>query len=800
MLDVGNQNINATKQMALTDDIKSKSDKAFGLKIAQQISSQVNGETGYYQIRNARYRLNRLFATGKIDVQSRFADRLNMDGKINFANLNWKALMIVSTIISRLVGRWMLRNQRIQATAIDLYSQEQKKDNADQAEFILDHKEMLGQLQNATGVPMIGKNDFVAEDKDDLDTWVIEGNKLPEEINYELATNNILQANGFFDTILDKQLHDAAEVGFVGVYTSMDSEGVVTPRYVQPENAIYSYSKYADFRDNKLRGEKTTSTISELRQEFGADYTEEQFYNIATTAKEWNSNDRISWTDNYINSYSRPYDDWNIDIVKFEFKTFDSETYKKKTSNNGTLIIEKNPAPNDRQGERKTRGKWAIYECVYAPTSGTVLKWKEKDNMIRSQDPKEIGQAEFSYSFYMYDQQEMHNVAVPEKIEQPVDALMLELLKIQQCIAISRPPGAAINVDAVAELDLGLSTGASSADEIGKIYDQTGKLYYRGKDAEGNPIPVPIQELANTGFLPQIQGYIQAYQFHYQTLKDQLGEDPNLMQAASTPRVGVGNVEVAQGESAAATDYMYNAVMKCYEDVAKKIACLLNDSITYGAKAYRHLLKEDDVKGRVFATEMQMMPTDAEIQRLDAQMQNAIANTQGLSVFLNPYKILQQAKINIKLANLEYNQALKKFYKSQQEETQQNQQATFQAQAQSNQQAAQAKMQQSQTDGQIELQKTQANTDSSNKNTILTMVSALLTGGVPIPPQLQPLITATIQNLMLPMVAQNEQQKQQLLQQMQTLTNQSQQQGQPQTQQPQDGIMPANSQPQQQAA
>ena len=35
-----------------------------------------------------------------------------------------------------------------------------------------------------------------------------------------------------------------------------------------------------------------------------------------------------------------------------------------------------------------------------------------------------------------------------------------------------------------------------------------------------NPIPIPITELANNGFLGQMQGLIQDYQFWYQTLKD----------------------------------------------------------------------------------------------------------------------------------------------------------------------------------------------------------------------------------------------------------------------------------------
>lgn len=787
MIDLGNSYANGTKEMALTKDIKSKGDYEFGLKIAREVAGQLGTANSYFQLRNARFRANRLAAQGKTDYRAKFADQLNFDGETNFANLDWKALMIVSTIIGRLVGRWKQRKHKVQVTAIDTFSKQTKLDNEKQADFIFGHKEMLGQLQEASGVPMIGQDDFVAEDQESLDTWVIEGNRLPEEINYELAVNNVFTLNGLYDEILDKLLHDSAEVGLVCLYAEMNPEGIVTPRYIQPENSIYSWSKFDDFRDNTLRGEICSMTISELREKYSHRYTEEQFFELAQTAKEYNTVDKISWIDTYLTAWTRPYDDWNIDIIKFEYKTFDTDVYKIKETKSGSLIVEKDPAPNDKQGTRKVKGKWNIYKGVLAKTKLWLLEWGKKENMIRPQDPKEIGEVEFSYSFYMYNQYRMENVAVPEKIETPVNMMMLDLLKIQQCIALSRPPGAAINVDAVQEIDLGLASGVSSPDQIGKIYDQTGKLYYRGRDAEGNPIPVPIQELPNTGFLPQIQGYIQSYQFHYKTLQDQLGENPDLINAASQPRVAVQNIQASQMEAAAATDYMFYAVMCLYKDISKKVACLMNDSITFGAKAYRKILKEEEVKGRIFQTDMEMMPTDIEIAEFRNSVNQAISANPDLLMFIDVNKIFRIAKQNVKLADLYFQQGQKQYRRYLQEQTEQNQQATFQAQMASNQQAAEAKMAQTQMEGEIDVTKSKTSSDGANKSAIINMVTKLLSDGAPIPPELRPFMQVTMENLLLPMVAQNEEQKQAILQQMQAATNQAQQ-GQPMM--PEEGMPP----------
>ncbi len=150
-----------------------------------------------------------------------------------------------------------------------------------------------------------------------------------------------------------------------------------------------------------------------------------------------------------------------------------------------------------------------------------MLEWGLKKNMIRPHDPKEIGNAEFSYSFYMYQNFDMRNIAVPEKIEVAVEQMQLAVLKIQQLVAKLKPIGAAVNIDALQAIDLGLAQSTTPL-EIKKIYEQTGDLYYRGRDAEGNFLQQPITELANSAFLNQVQGLVQSYQSFFQLLQNEL--------------------------------------------------------------------------------------------------------------------------------------------------------------------------------------------------------------------------------------------------------------------------------------
>ena len=774
-ISAANSNGEAIKKFQITTDISSKKDFLYGKNVAQSIYSTIYGNQTYFWLRNNRFRKNRQIANGKIDM-SVFLDRLEMNGKANFVNINWKSIIIGNTIVARLVGSWMSRSEKISVVAVDEASAMSKKKAADEAEFLYQNKEILSQIQQESGVPIIPKDQFIAEDKAELDQWTLEFNKLPEEILYSIGCNNILEANGWNDVLKQRLLHDSAEVGLVCTYTWMDEEGEIHVDWIRPENAIYSYSDFPDFRDTTYRGHILSMKVSELRarygKEAGGSLSEEEIFELAQSSKEYQLTDKLKWMQDWNVAWLRPYDEWNIDLMKFEIKTLDSDGYTvTKTKKNGSTIIRKgitqNPDENQQNVEEK---KWNIYEGVYCPVTQKMIKWGVKKNMIRPQDPKEIGNAEFSYSFYMYDPYDMRNVAVPEKIEEPIEQMILARLKIQQMVAKMTPAGASIDVDALQELDLGLGDSVKPLD-IQKIWEQTGKLYYRGRDAEGNRIPVPITELANTGFAPQLNALIQLYNFHYQVLTQELGVDPNLMQQASQPRVAASNVETSRILANDATEYMYDAYMYVMEDTAKKVACLLNASVSYGSKKYRELLKEDQVKGRNFTTKLKMLPTELEIANLQNMMNQAMISNPNLVLYVDPFKVMRIAKENVELAEVYFRYGQKKYIKTEQENAQNNSQQNAQIQQASLQAKAQG-------DSALLDKQTQA----KQREIMLQGIFDLAKANIPLPAELQPLAQELFQNIGMPLTIDN-QQEQMMIQQMQQQQMQAQQQQMQQMQQ-----------------
>jgi hypothetical protein len=558
----------------------------------------------------------------------------------------------------------------------------------------------------------------------------------------------------------------------------MDEEGVIHVDWVRPENALYSYSEFDDFRDTTWRGQIRAMKISELRRKYGKEFggflTEEQIYEIASNAKEFQLSDKILWVNNFNFMYVRPYDEYNIDAIDFEIKTVDSQPYTVVTTKkNKSTILKKGSKPKVDENEKIIADtKYNIYRGVFVRNNNFMLEWGLKKNMVRPQDPKELGNAEFSYSFFMYQNYEMRNIAVPEKIKEPAEQMILARLKMQQLIAKMKPAGAAYNIDAIQQLELGLSSGKASPVEVNRIYEQTGNFYYRGTDAEGRPLPIPVTELPNNGFAGQMQTLISTYQMHYQVLKDELGEDPNLISQALQPRVSTGNVDTAKEASANATDYMYFAVRRVLEDTARKVSCLLKNSVEYGSNAYRKMVGVNDVQGRIFGTKIEMMPNQNDIMRFEQSMNQMIAANPDMLLFIDPFKLIRIAKEDVKLAEELFRQGQKKMLLDRQRQAQQNAELNAKAQQESIKIKAEADAALIRNEVELKSQLEEKISETKLKETMVSSIFSLYGKGVELPTELKELATQVITNVGIPLFMKNVEAETELQEQMQAMKEQ----------------------------
>jgi hypothetical protein len=182
------------------------------------------------------------------------------------------------------------------------------------------------------------------------------------------------------------------------------------------------------------------------------------------------------------------------------------------------------------------------------------------------------------------------------------------------------------------------------------------------------------------------------------------------------------------------------------EDTAKKVACLLNTSVSHGAKKYRDILKQDEVAGRNFTTKIQMLPTEQEMAKLEAMLNNAIQTNKDFILYIDPFKLMRIAKENLKFAELLFRQAQKRYLRGQMEIAQKNSEANAQIQVQSQQAKAES-------DASLENLKNEA----KNKQILLSGYFDLVKSGVQVPQDISLVLGEVIKSVAVPLAMQNQQ-------------------------------------------
>ena len=265
------------------------------------------------------------------------------------------------------------------------------------------------------------------------------------------------------------------------------------------------------------------------------------------------------------------------------------------------------------------------------------------------------------------------------------DMIQLTHLKLQQVISRMVPDGIYLDMDGLAEVDLGNGTNYNPAEAL-NMYFQTGSIVGRSLTQEGdmNPGKVPIQELNSSAGGAKIQSLIQTYQYYLQMIRDVTGL--NEARDGSTPdrNTLVGLQKIAANASNVATRHIVQSslylTLKLAENIGLKIAdalefpltkaALQNSISTFNIKTLEEIV---NLNLHDFGIFLELEPDEEEEAQLEQNIQVAL---QAQGIDLEDAIDLRQIK-NLKLAN----QMLKIKRKAKNAEDQANQQANIQAQA-----------------------------------------------------------------------------------------------------------------------
>jgi len=732
---------------------REKADPKYGIEVARSISRTVNtGYDGYYEKRNRRITESRRLVAGEQDMK-RFMDLMNIDGKNSFVNLDFKAPKIAQKFLDIIVQRFMERSEQPVVSAVDPQSRRKRQREKDEAQFRMEEGANIAGLEQAAGIPLEDKSKFTPEDMDDLEFYYGYEYQLPEEIRFEKALSFILADCDWNPVLKRRLIEDLCIAGFAFTKTEVDVNGKIRAYARDPESAIYSWSTYDDMRDRSWCGEIYKMKVTEYRAKFAADYERDYpgkgeqmlFEDVMKAAIGCDGYDyNLNWDWHWTSSLYRPYDDWVVEVMEFEFKTVDNNIFVSKKNRFGNIIAvdrkDKYPKEVPENKEVKVRQVYNIYRGSYIRKLDKLFCWGLAENMVRPQS--NLSDVYFSYRIIMPHNRRMVNHTLPERIATSVDMMILNHLKIQHLVAKMRPSGYAIDVNGLNDLDLGLGHTVTPL-ELLKVADNTGNVFYRSVKEDGETrTTIPIQEMPNAGSVQQIQTCITVYNFYLERIRQDIGTNEYTEGQSVSPKTPVGVMENQVTASNRATEFIYEAYLDLMKGTCQNLGILLWDNIVFGGKEYRDQIGEMRLEDTQFDVTIEMLPDELKQAKIDAQVERAL--TAGLIDFQDAFKI-NNIK-NIKLKELYLSRAQKRKQKEQID----NQQAAIQATAQSQQQSAIATSEMKQqemnleaeTKTAIEKTKNEGQMKLSQQNFIQELVLKGLESGVPLPKNLQDMVDA----------------------------------------------------------
>ena len=667
-----------------------KSSYEYGMQVAQAIEQEwfQGGRSGnrYTQSYNSFHQL-RQYARGEQSIQ-KYKDELSINGDLSYLNLDWKPVPVISKFVDIVVNGMSNKSYDITTYAQDPFSVKVKTDYAKAIEKDIATKAALVNMKQQMDIDLSSTGDIAGlpESKDELDLHMQLNYKQSIEIAEEEVISNVLAANKYDET-KKRIASDLTVIGITAAKTRFDPTEGIKIEYVDPANLVYSYTEDPNFEDIYYAGEIKSITIPELKKQF-PDIPEEELLKIQ----------KMPGNSQYLQNWGN-YDSNTVQVMYFEYKTYMNQVFKiKKTEQGLEKALEKtdefNPPPNDNF-ERVYRTIEVLYTGAKVLGNNYMLNWELAENMTRP--TADSTKVEMNYCISAPRMYRGRIESIVSRITGFADMIQLTHLKLQQVMSRIVPDGVFLDMDGLAEVDLGNGTNYNPAEAL-NMYFQTGSIVGRSLTQEGgmNAGKIPIQELSSSSGQAKIQSLIGTYQYYLQMIRDVTGLNEARDGSQTDKDALVGVQKLAANASNVATkhllDSMLYVTLRVCENISLKVADVIDNPLLHNA--LRNSISSFNVKTleelmnlqiHDFGIYIQIEPEEHEKALLEQNVQMAL---QTGVIALSDAIDIRNIK-NQKLAN----QFLKLRQNQKLEREQKQKQANIQAQAQANaQQAEQAAM------------------------------------------------------------------------------------------------------------
>ena len=680
-----NTGINSAFPSQMVSEEEKKS-LEYGLLVGQAIEyewfrgGRVNGSrwnTGYQNFHNLR-----LYARGEQNVQ-KYKDELSINGDLSYLNLDWKPVPIIPKFLDIVVNGIAAKNYDIKAFSQDPFSLKQRTQYATDLVEDMYGQELINQAKQTTGEDFSRSNISTNElprNKEELELHMQLSYKQGIEIAEEEVIDNVL-ANNKYHLTKKRVIEDIATIGIGATKTSFNKANGVVVDYVDPANLVYSYTNDPNFEDIYYVGEIKSMTLAEIKKKFPY-LTDEELEKMV----------KYPGRDGYIANPN--YDNDLVQVLFFEYKTFIDQVFKIKRTESGLeKTLEKpdtfNPPESDNF-DRVSRSIEVLFSGAKVMGVPQMLEWKLAKNMTRPNS--DLTKVKMNYVICAPNLYQGRIESLVSRCTSFADMIQLTSLKLQQVIQRMVPDGVFVDVDGLAEVDLGNGTNYNPQEAL-NMYFQTGSIVGRSLTQDGDPNrgKVPIQELQTSSSNGKIQSLIATYQYYLQMIRDVTGLNEARDGSLPDKDALVGLQKMAANASNIATKHIVDAslylTLRACENISLRLADALEFDLTKQALMQsisltntQNLEELKNLHLYDFGIYLELEPDDEEKAMLEQNIQVALQSGQ---IYLEDAIDIREVK-NITLAN----QILKYRRIQKQKQDQAAQQQQIQAQAQANMQAS----------------------------------------------------------------------------------------------------------------
>ncbi len=679
----------------------------YGLQVGRAIEGEWfrNYRGGGYRFAtnyNNYHRL-RLYARGEQPIQ-KYKDELAIDGDLSYLNLDWQPVPVISKFVDIVVNGISSRNYTLSAYAQDPTSLKQRTEYAEKLDSDLKQRELRTMMEKETGMKFrdAKAKELDIQSEDDIKLHLQLDYKQAIEVAQEELINQVLDKNKY--ELVNRRLnYDLTVLGISCVKTEWNKTEGIRIKYVDPANLVYSYTDDPNFEDIYYVGEVVPVAIADLKVQFPY-----------LTDSEMKEIQKYPGNSEYLRNWNGRNDDQTVQVLYFEYKTYTDQVFKIKQTPYGLeKAIEKDPSfnpPKNDNFSRVSRSIEVLYSGAKILGHPMMLKWQMSENMTRPNS--DTTKVQMNYNICAPRMYKGRIDSLVNRITGFADMIQLTHLKIQQVLSRVVPDGVYLDVDGLAEVDLGNGTNYNPSEAL-NMYFQTGSIVGRSltQDGELNHGKVPIQELQSSSGQSKIQALIGTYQYYLQMIRDVTGLNEARDGSLPDKQSLVGLQKIAAANSNVATRHilqasMYLTIRSC-ENISLKVNDSLNFPLTknaletsisvFNVKTLQEL-KESNIKD--FGIFLQLEPDEEEKALLEQNIQMALQQQQ---INLEDAIDIREVK-NLQLANSMLKQRRKKKAKADQQAAQANMQAQAQANAETAERAAQAEMQKQQALAQTEMQ------------------------------------------------------------------------------------------------